>query len=245
MNYNLKQYNYRDYLPLYQKYWDIFIDLYVKINKEYLSISLMKKVLREIENRGDITFELDKTEESNMFFMDYCVHNYIQSEKNLIELFYDQHNQSLSPDELVVIQAMMKSHCSIYKIKKTIPDVGVLIEDTLYNDYNRLLIDKSISDIPSVKLEYLIRILKFKDFSFCSGFMLPSFDYTNEFIADLIEDYLEENQVTHLEFLLKKQKNEFTKELICSVYDDFLLEMEESKNEEIADEDVSNSDVPL
>jgi len=103
---------------------------------------------------------------------DYCLYHYRRDGKNAIERYLNHSPPEPDSTEMAIIQAMMASYHSIFKVVDILPHQGASLQDLLSNS-NINLIDISLSETGFPGLVVTGRILPFADFHMSSGTLIP------------------------------------------------------------------------
>jgi hypothetical protein len=103
---------------------------------------------------------------------DYCLYHYRRAGKNTIERYMEQSPPSPESDEAALLQAMLKSWHSVFRVEDIKPHQGAILRDLLTDSLLNLMdIGLSETGVPGILLTG--RILPFADFHMSSGTLIP------------------------------------------------------------------------
>jgi hypothetical protein len=118
---------------------------------------------------GTLIFNND--DEVGILF-DYCFYHYRRAGKNVIERYLEQSPPALESDAMVLLQAMLKSRYSLFRVEEIHPHRGARLRNLL-TDETFDLTDIGLSETGSAGIILAGRILPTEDFHMSSGALIP------------------------------------------------------------------------
>ncbi|HYE34310.1 hypothetical protein [Methylocaldum sp.] len=103
---------------------------------------------------------------------DYCFHHYRRAGKNVIERYLEQSPPASESTEMILLQAMVKSRYSLFRVEEINPHLGATLRDLLTGEALNLM-DIGLSETGSPGIILAGRILPLADFYMSSGTLIP------------------------------------------------------------------------
>lgn len=103
---------------------------------------------------------------------DYCFHHYRRAGKNVIERYLEQSPPAAASDDMVLLQAMLKSRYSLFRVEEINPHLGASLRDLLTDEVFDLM-DVGLSETGSAGIILAGRILPTEDLHMSSGVLIP------------------------------------------------------------------------
>lgn len=152
----------------YKNYREVGRELHEKILQTSLDRAVLKKAARLLGiARGDTLIMENEDELSNL--MDFALHDYKVNNKNIIEIYKEEAN-SLNETEKEVLDALLLSYTSLFKVVSISKKENLLLLSDLLNKKDNVkLIDITFSKHAVPGLLVFIRLVPFKDFNMTSG----------------------------------------------------------------------------
>ena len=145
---------------------------------------------------------------------DYCLYHYRRGGKNTIERYIDNSNPLPDSMQSTVLQAMLASFYSIFRVIEIIPNQGARILDLLTNR-EITLTDISLSETGYLGLTIAGRIEPFAEFHMSSGTLIPLPDGVyEEKITPIIKKFFKTDDPSQMAVLSAGQEASFTAEII-------------------------------
>lgn len=145
---------------------------------------------------------------------DYCLYHYRRAGKNMIERYLEQSPPPPASDEMLILQAMLKSHYSVFRVEEIKPHQGAILRDLL-TDGTLNLMDIGLSETGMPGIILAGRILPFADFHMSSGTLIPVPDVAFEDkIAPIIRKFMRDKTPDSGPLFSPAQDASFTAQLI-------------------------------
>jgi len=103
---------------------------------------------------------------------DYCLYHYRRGGKNTIERYLENSAPAAESTEMAILNAMLASYYSVFKVFEIRPNQGASLQDLLNNKIINLL-DIGLSETGAVGLDVAGRVLPFANFNMSSGTLIP------------------------------------------------------------------------
>lgn len=135
------------------------------------------------------TLILNNEDEIAILF-DYAFFHHRRAGKNLIERYFENTPPAAGAIEALLLQAMLKSYYSLFRMEEIRPGRGALLRDLL-TDETLEMMDKGLGDTGSPGVILAGRILPLADFNMSSGTVIPLPEPVfREKITPIIEKFL-------------------------------------------------------
>lgn len=121
---------------------------------------------------------------------DYCLFNYRREDKNIIQRYFEQHPPSPGSDEMILLQGMLRSHYSVFRVQQTYPGRGAILSD-LTRLETLLLMDVGISSTAKPDQMFAGRVLPLGDYYMTSGTFLPITPEISKAIMPILVKFLQ------------------------------------------------------
>lgn len=106
---------------------------------------------------------------------DYCLFHYRRGGKTVIERYQEQTPPEPDSLEGLLLQAMLQSRFSVFRIERILPRQGAVLQDLVYGD-TREIIDLSLAQTAMPGMLLLGRLLPLPEFHMSSGSLIPLSD---------------------------------------------------------------------
>jgi hypothetical protein len=145
---------------------------------------------------------------------DYCFHHYRRAGKNVIERYLEQFPPAPDSVETILLQAMLKSRYSVFRVEEINPHMGAALRD-LITDETLNLMDIGLSETGSPGIILVGRILPLEDFHISSGTLIPLAELVCEqSITPIIRKFLHDGAPKSHPLFSPAQEATFTAQLI-------------------------------
>lgn len=202
---------------------DVLLDRYKQLRKAGIALNtviakqLPKVAVPECGKKlglfkaGTLIFNND--DEVGVLF-DYCFHHHRRAGKTVIERYLEQSPPHEESDEMVLLQAMLKSRFSLFRIEEIHPHAGAALRDLL-TDETLNLVDVALSETGSPGIVLAGRILPVEDFNMSSGALIPlpesAFEHS---IMPIVRKFLHGKSVSSHPLFKPSQEANFVAQII-------------------------------
>jgi hypothetical protein len=171
-------------LPVYKRLRQAGLLLNQKLVKA-LATETLKEGARKLGILRNDIFVFDSEEESHVL-MDYCIFNVYRDGLNAIQRYLAESPPPRDSDEMLVLQARLRAHYSLFQVTEVEPGVGILVRDVLRDETN-FLVDVGLGSSISENDVFASRVIPFHGYLTTGGAGMP----VSKAVADTIANKLQ------------------------------------------------------
>lgn len=140
--------------------------------------------------KGKTTVVLGNPDEISVL-VDYCIYSHRRGGRTLVQRYFEKSPPPPGSDEMTLLQAMLRSHYSIFAVAGTYSERGAVLQD-LMRDSELFLMDQGIGSTAKRGAWFAGRVLPFPNFYMTSGAFIPLFkELVIEQLMPVIERFVE------------------------------------------------------
>jgi hypothetical protein len=147
-------------------------------------------------------------------FMDYCIYSYRKRGKNAIQRYAEDFAPPEASDDVILLQAMLHSHYSIFQVRDLERGRGVTLFDLLRSE-NLLLLDVGLSSSAIRGMMFAGRVLPLNDYYMTSGAFIPlDREFVEKTVIPTVERFLSKIHREAESVLSPADESQFSAEII-------------------------------